>query len=88
MEKIPTAVVWLVKKLNQEIDYIPLNKWDVISDIIQEALAMEKEHLKKAFNEGSFANDEKVTFEEYYNEQYYKVVQKVKELNNNHDFNL
>jgi hypothetical protein len=40
--KKQTAVEWLLKKLNQEIDYIPLNKWDVISDIIQEALAMER----------------------------------------------
>ena len=40
--KKQTAVEWLVKKLNQEIDYIPLNKWDVISDKIQEALAMER----------------------------------------------
>jgi hypothetical protein len=46
----------------------------------EQALAMEKEQLEKAFNEGTFANDEKVTSEEYYNEQYYKVVQKVKEL--------
>ncbi len=33
--KKQTAVEWLVKKLNQEIDYIPLNKWDVISDKIR-----------------------------------------------------
>jgi hypothetical protein len=50
------------------------------AELLEQALAMEKEHLKRAFNEGSFANDEKVTSEEYYNEQYYKVVQKVKEL--------
>ena len=38
----------------------------------EQALAMEKEQLQKAFNEGTFANDEKVTSEEYYNETYGK----------------
>jgi hypothetical protein len=84
LENKQTAVEWLISQ-------IPLGiRMNLAENGIdfQQALAMEKEHLKKAFNEGSFANDEKVTSEEYYNEQYYKVVQKVKELNNNHDFNL
>jgi len=38
----------------------------------EQALAMEKEQLEKAFNEGTFANDEKVTSEHYYNETYGK----------------
>jgi hypothetical protein len=41
-------------------------------DKAEELLEVEKEQLEKAFNEGSFANDEKVTSEEYYNEQYGK----------------
>ena len=36
----------------------------------EQAIAMEKEQLEKAFNEGTFANDEKVTSEQYYNETY------------------
>ena len=39
----------------------------------EQALAMEKEQLEKAFNEGTFANDEKVTSEEYYTETYHSV---------------
>jgi hypothetical protein len=38
-----TAVEWLVKELNQKIDFIPLEKWDMIRDIIQKAKEMEKE---------------------------------------------
>ena len=55
--KKQTAVVWLVKKLNQEIDYIPLNKWDVISDIIQEALAMERDQHGQTWDAAIHAHD-------------------------------
>jgi hypothetical protein len=41
--KKQTAVQWLVKELNQKIDFIPLEKWDMIRDIIQQAKEMEKE---------------------------------------------
>jgi hypothetical protein len=40
-----TAVEWLVKELNQKIDFIPLEKWDMIRDIIQQAKEMEKEQI-------------------------------------------
>ena len=50
------AVEWLVKELNQKIDFIPLDKWDMIRDIIQQAKEMEKEKHEK-FNK--FLNDEK-----------------------------
>jgi hypothetical protein len=33
--KQQTAVEWLVKELNQKIDFIPLDKWDMLRDIIQ-----------------------------------------------------
>lgn len=33
-------------------------------------IAIEKEQIIKAFNEGTFANDEKVTAEEYYNQTF------------------
>jgi len=64
--KKQTAVEWLVKKLNQEIEYIPLNKWDVISDKIQEALAMEKEQIMEAYKDGLLSQ------EQYYKETYGK----------------
>jgi hypothetical protein len=38
-----TAVEWLIKELNQKIDFIPMNKWDEIRDLIQQALEMEKQ---------------------------------------------
>lgn len=42
-----TAVEWLVDELNKKIDFIPLNKWDEIRDIVQQAKEMErKERLK------------------------------------------
>ena len=65
-----TAIEWLIDELNQKIDFIPMDKWDMIRDIIQKAIAMEKEQMIKAFNEGTFASDEKVTAEQYYNETY------------------
>jgi hypothetical protein len=43
-----TAVEWLVKELNQKIDFIPLEKWDMIRDIIQQAKEMEKKQIEDA----------------------------------------
>ena len=43
--KQQTAVEWLVKELNQKINFIPLDKWDMIRDIIQQAKEMEKEQM-------------------------------------------
>jgi len=63
--KKQTAVEWLALYIKGITN---LN----CDEVIHQALAMEKEQLEKAFNEGSFANDEKVTSEEYYNEQYGK----------------
>jgi len=44
-----TAVEWLVNELNQKIDFIPMDKWDIIKDIVQHAKAMEKEQIVNAF---------------------------------------
>jgi 6-phosphogluconolactonase (cycloisomerase 2 family) len=76
--KKQTAVVWLVKKLNQEIDYIPLNKWVVISDIIQEALAMERDQHGQTWDAAIHAHDARghvyarsmCDFDDYYKETY------------------
>jgi len=46
-----TAVEWLVKELNQKIDFIPMDKWDMIRDIVQQALAMEKEQIERMYSE-------------------------------------
>jgi hypothetical protein len=75
-----TAVEWLVKQLNQKIDFIPLDKWDMIRNIVQEAKAMEKMQIVDAFDEGKSDGyktarewDEMIIWlsaEQYYNETY------------------
>ena len=79
MQNTQTAVEWLVKQLNQKIDFIPMDKWDEIKDIVQQAKQMEKEQIKKANMDGyiegctylSFDHRPKTT-EEYYNQTYNK----------------
>jgi hypothetical protein len=76
MENKQTAVEWLVKELNQKIDFIPLEKWDMIRDIIQQAKEMEKEHIIKACDAGFdsshlFIEDMKYkSAKEYYEQTY------------------
>jgi len=70
-----TAVEWLIKELNQEIDYIPMNKWDIISDKIQQAKEMEKEQIIDSFIECWKENmpdgyECKKSAEQYYNDTY------------------
>ena len=69
-----TAVEWLVIELNQKIDFIPMDKWDVIRDIVQQAKAMEKQQMDKVSEdwwvEGcSYMKDNKRIYESF--EQYY-----------------
>jgi hypothetical protein len=71
-----TAVECLVKTLNENIDFIPLDKWDEIRDVVQQAKAMEKEQIVNALNDGwnmakhsNFVNSQA---EQYYNETYGK----------------
>ena len=74
MEKKQTAVEWLVKTINYQIDYIPIKHWDSIKDIIQEAKEMEKEQIDDAYDAGLFdgtmddVNDR--IHKQYYNETY------------------
>ena len=71
-----TAVEWLIGDLNQKIDFIPMDKWDMIRDIIQKALAMEKEQIIDAyeigFDEGLQIITKYDTAQDYYNETYGK----------------
>jgi adenylate kinase family enzyme len=62
-----TAVEWLVKELNQKIDFIPLEKWDMIRDIIQQAKEMEKEQMMDFALEYMMQSKPVV---DYYNETY------------------
>jgi hypothetical protein len=61
-----TAVEWLVDELNQKIGFIPMDKWDMIRNIVQQALAMEKEQIIDACNYGDFEE----LGEQYYKETY------------------
>ena len=47
-----TAVEWLIQELNQKIDFISMDKWDMIIDIMQQAKEMEKEQIVDAFGVG------------------------------------
>jgi hypothetical protein len=64
--KKQTAVEWLVEQVNADC----LNSVFITPDLIDQAKAMEKEQIVKAFNEGTFANDEKVDSEQYYIDNY------------------
>ena len=55
MEQV-TAVEWLVKQLNEKIDFIPLDKWDMIRNIVHQAKEMEKEQIENAWIEGMKSN--------------------------------
>jgi len=71
--KKKTAVEWLIGDLNQKIDFIPMDKWDMIRDIIQQAKAMEKEQIGNAYVKGQsdcdmFTMESEV--EQYYNDTF------------------
>jgi hypothetical protein len=70
-----TAVEWLVNELNQKIDFIPMDKWDMIRDIVQQAKEMEKQQISEAYRTGVeedvYSNPLR-TGEMYYNETYDK----------------
>ena len=74
-----TAVEWLVKQLNQKIDFIPLDKWDMIRDIVLQAKEMEKQQIEDAFANGvddeyeyHINNEPRKNTEQYYNETFNK----------------
>ena len=72
MENKQTAVEWLVKELNQKIDFIPMDKWDMIRDIVQQALAMEKEQIVNAWDLGRRDINYSADGIQYYNQNYGK----------------
>ena len=70
-----TAVEWLIQELNQKIDFISMDKWDMIIDIIQQAKAMEKEQIIDAFGVGCQVESTRLIgyqgmAEQYYNETF------------------
>ena len=73
-----TAVEFLVTKLNDKVDYIPIEMWDEVREIIQQAKEMEKQQIEDAFNAGVNSEDffypstGKLECEIYYEETYKK----------------
>jgi vacuolar-type H+-ATPase subunit H len=45
-----TSIKWLIKELNQELNYIPITQWDKIRDLIQQAKEMHKQEIEDAYN--------------------------------------
>jgi len=65
--KQPTAVDWLFENiLMTPLDIRSINKCYL------QAKEMELEQIIKAFNEGTFANDERVNAQQYYNQTFEK----------------
>lgn len=67
-----TAVEWLVEELNQKIDFIPMEKWDMIRNIVQQAKAMEERQIIDAHDSGYIdgQGQKSMSAEQYYNETY------------------
>ena len=64
-----SSVEWLVQEINQIIDFIPMNKWDEIRGVVQQAKAMHKtEHFNTWWH--GISENEPITFEQYYNETF------------------
>ena len=78
MSKKQSSIEWLVKEINDNIDFIPMSKWDEIRNIVQQAKAMHKEEYRLIY-EGLLQNvgtsvkqNDLPTFEQYYNEIFKK----------------
>jgi len=67
--KNKTVVEWLVNELNQKIDFIPMDKWDMIRDIVQQAKEIEKEQIKDAYKADMIPMSDEDA-EQYYIENY------------------
>jgi predicted Zn-dependent protease with MMP-like domain len=70
-----TAVEFLVDELNQKIDFIPMDKWDKIRDIVQQAKAMHKEEIIDSFGVGCQVEASRLIgyhkmADQYYNETF------------------
>jgi hypothetical protein len=52
METKQSSIEWLMEEINQIIDYIPINKWDEIRGVIEQAKEMESLEKIDNFNDG------------------------------------
>jgi hypothetical protein len=63
-----TAVEWLVKQLNDKVDFIPLTKWDEIRDLVAQAKEMEKQRHSETWHDSR--ENTCIPFEQYYTQTY------------------
>ena len=76
--KKQSSVEWLVKELNDNIDFIPMSKWDKIRDIVQQAKAMHRKDMGKTWDSALDRGQERAwnimraydDFDEYYTETF------------------
>jgi hypothetical protein len=64
-----TAIQWLIHQLITENEVTLKGENYKLFELSKE---MEREQIIKAFNEGTFVNDERVNAEQYYNETFKK----------------
>jgi hypothetical protein len=71
MEK-QTAVEWLWNEIDNLIPYQDINKAQQFNGLLEQAKAMEKEHIINAYNDGADAMvaGKYKSMEDYYNELY------------------
>jgi hypothetical protein len=67
--KRQTAVEWLVKELNEKIDYIPIDKWATIRYIVQQAKEMERQQIIDAWCDASPPHQDMTLWAEIYYKQ-------------------
>jgi hypothetical protein len=65
-----SSVEWLVKELNQKIDFIPMSKWDEIKEVIEQAREMHKDEIMDAYMTNRFDYMLVKDFKHYYNETF------------------
>ena len=66
-----TAVEFLVTKLNDKVDYIPIEMWDEVREMVQQALKIEKQQIIDAYKFG-ISDEYVIGSEQYYNETFGK----------------
>jgi uncharacterized Fe-S cluster-containing MiaB family protein len=68
--KKQTAVDFLIEVMQRRLPPFYAHFMMDMDSVYEQTKEMEKDQIIKAFNEGTFASDEKVTAEQYYNEIY------------------
>ena len=67
--KKQTAVEWLVKELNKNVNFVPMVHWDAIRDIVQRAKQFERQQIIDAVD-GFPIENRNLDGEDYYNQTY------------------